>query len=413
MTISPPAKVKLGPEDTFKVLTSGIDSLYLAIDIHWENEDFFEYLREMKALAVETERDQVIQFPQSGLFSVVKPYGRKGHQWIIENNDFEMTLGDWLTPKSRPSAMVTFRSEALWRLGPHECVALIGELFRLAHAEDIKIKPSRVDLCLDMTFPDSEWFMDLIYLRVTRSTGSHPYLDNNNLTGISIGRGNIAARLYDKPFEIRRKSKKYWVYDIWGIEEEVPESLRIIRTEGQFRREALRELGIDTIDDLFDHIEKLWGYFTQKWLKFATNPGEHHTMRKLLPWWEIVQNGFLGVQQPTPLIRCKAIQPRKKQLFAQSYGTMTSFMACCHEEMEMPIGCSVTTSDLSRQFNMSLREYGKSDFELEMDLQQKRAKRDRAMAKMYAVDQQRKALGLPSTIKLNPHSGQKPWPTKS
>ena len=315
MTISPPAKVKLTPEDTFKVLSSGVDSLDVACDIHWLNESFFEYLDYMQGLAIENEQDQTIKFPESNLFAVLKPYGRKGHKWIIQNNDFDLTIGNWLEPKSRPSAMVSIRSEALWRLGPVACVHILKELFYRAGAESISVKPSRIDLCLDMTFPESEWSVNLIPLRVTRSRYAAPHFENITMTGISIGQGSVVARLYDKPLEITKKSKKFWMYDIWDIEQDIPAVLKIIRIEGQFRREAIRELGIDLIEDLFDHIEKLWAYFTQKWLRFETNPGQHHTMRKTLPWWKIVQNGFLGVQEATPLIRCKAISPAEETTF--------------------------------------------------------------------------------------------------
>lgn len=413
MTISPPAKVKLTFNDTSKTLGSGIDSCDVSAYISWENESCFDYLHQMKALAVASESEVAIQFPGTDFYAMLKPYGRKGHQWIITNNDFELTLGDWLEPKSRPSAMIRIRSEALWRIGPKECVNLLREIFTKAGAKSLTIKPSRIDLCVDMTFPVSEWSVNLIPFRVTRSQYAAPHFCNALMTGISIGKGTIAARLYDKPLEIKQKSKKIWMYDIWGIEEDIPKNLKIIRTEGQFRREALKELGIDTIDDLFDHIEKLWGYFTQHWLKFADNPGNHHTMRKVLPWWEIIQNSFLGVQSPTPLIRCKAIHPLKRQLFAQTYGTLTSLLACSHEEQEVPIGCSAQLTDLVNQFQQSTNENGKSDFELEVDLMEKRAKRARVYAKMRDVHQQRKAQGLPSNIILPHHSGQKKWDSRN
>lgn len=135
-----------------------------------------------------------------------------------------------------------------------------------------------------MIFPQDEWNVDLLDLRVTRSRHAAPYFNNSSMTGIGIGRSKIVARLYDKPLEIQQKSHKFWMYKIWGIEGKIPPGLKIIRVEGQFRREAMRELGIDTIDDLFLHIEKLWAYFTQDWLKFQNTPGEHHSIRSTLSW---------------------------------------------------------------------------------------------------------------------------------
>ena len=408
MTISPPAKVKISPENEYQVLASGIDTLVLAIDVHWKDDTFFNQLEEMKALAIQFENDHPIQFPGKMLLASIKPYGRKGYQWIVENGDFEFSIGRWLKPDSRPSIMVSIRSEALWREGPLEIVEYIKDTLFLAGAESLLIKPSRVDVCMDISFPDNEWNMGLIPLRVTRSRYAAPHFDNVAMTGLSIGKGDIAARLYDKILEINKKSKKTWMFDIWDIWDSMAEILKdkkIIRVEWQFRREALKELGIDHIDDLFSHIENLWAYFTQDWLKFQDSPGEHHTMRKTLLWWNIVQNGFLGIQSPRPLIRCKAIQPRKEQLHAQTYGTLTSFLACIHEEKEIPIGSKAGINDLLYHFDKYSEERGKTDFDVEVDLFDKRAKINKIKEKMHQTHIRRKLLGFPSNIKPESYQG--------
>jgi hypothetical protein len=409
MTISPPAKVKIITNDTCQVLASGIDTLVLAIDVCWKDETFFNLLEEMKTFAVQFESDHPIQFPDNVLLASIKPYGRKGYQWIVENGDFEITIGNWLQPKSRPSLMISIRSEALWRDGPREIVEYLKDVLFHAGAESLLIKPSRVDVCIDIAFPKDGWKMDLIEYRVTRAHYAAPHFDNSTMTGISIGKGNIAARLYDKMLEISQKSKKTWMFDVWDTWDSMAETIKdkkIIRVEGQFRREALKELGIDPIDDLFSHLDNLWAYFTQEWLKFQDSPGEHHTMRKSLPWWEIVQNGFLGIQNPRPLIRCKALQPRKKQLYAQIYGTSTSFLACDHEEKDIPIGSKAGINDLTSQFDKFSKEIGKSDFEVEMDLMNKRAKISKAKTKMYRTHFQRKRLGFPSNFKAEIFEGK-------
>jgi hypothetical protein len=412
MTISPPSKVKTSPENEYQVLASGIDTLFLAIDVCWKDETFFNQLEEMKTLAIEFGIDHPIQFPDNALLASIKPYGRKGYKWIVENGDFQITIGNWLKPKSRPSIMVSIRSEALWREGPQEIVEYLKDVLFRAGAESISIKPSRVDVCIDIIFPNDAWKMDLIELRVTRARYAAPHFDNSTMTGISIGKGNIAARLYDKMLEIKQKSKKFWMFDVWDIWDKwdlMAETLKdnkIIRVEGQFRREALKELGIDQIDNLFSHIENLWAYFSQDWLKFQDSPGEHHTMRTTLPWWKIVQNGFLGIQNSRSLIRCKALQPKKKQLFAQTYGTMTSFLACIHEEKEMPIGSKVGINDLLYQFDKYSEETGKSDLEVEIDLMTKRAKTNKTKSKMHRAHIQRKLFGFPSNIKPEFYEGK-------
>ena len=89
------------------------------------------------------------------------------------------------------------------------------------------------------------------------------------MKGISIGKGNISARLYDKPLEIKQQSKKYWMYDVWGINKnDLDDNHKIIRVEFQLRRELIKDLGANYFEDLLKGYGKIWAYCTQKWLKF-------------------------------------------------------------------------------------------------------------------------------------------------
>ncbi len=81
-----------------------------------------------------------------------------------------------------------------------------------------------------------------------------------------------------------------------------------------------------------EYLDQIWGYCTQQWLKFQDNPGEHHSKRKTFPWWKTIQNGFQGIQNPTPLLRTIPISQNKNQLCAQIYGLLTSPQAITFEE---------------------------------------------------------------------------------
>ena len=66
----------------------------------------------------------------------------------------------------------------------------------------------------------------------------------SKLQTIEIGtrKSQIMARLYDKPLEIRERSNKDWMFDVWKLNT-VPEGTRIIRCEYQLKREAIKDLG--------------------------------------------------------------------------------------------------------------------------------------------------------------------------
>jgi len=401
MTISPPSKVKSPSISPYQILASGIDTLVLAIDVIWGNESFFEYLAEMKSLSIKDDKDTAIiirnQNDHELWLCSIKPHGSKGYEWILTGSEFTLKIGNWLEPKSRPSIMAQIHSEILWRIGAHEAVDLLLQILIRSGASGLTVKPSRVDLCVDMTFPKTLWSVDLMPLRVTRACYAAPHYFNNDMTGISIGKSKVSARLYDKPFEIGLKSKKFWMFDVWGIEG-VPQDIKIIRVECQFRREAIKELGIESIDELFKHIDNLWAYFSRKWLKFQDNPGKHHNQKTTFDWWKIVQIGFFGVQNATPLIRCKAVSAKKKQLFAQTYGTMNSMIAIDLDEKDLPLQHETSLEQCFSDFLDYAKEDGKNEFELNIDILNKRAKYKRLNAKMLEVDRKRKTLGFPSIM---------------
>lgn len=414
MTISPPSKVDHYISKPLSVLASGVDSLVLTIDVTWEDDSFFEYLTSMKDIAKELDGTVPVILGKNHLdeplLFLLQPFGTKGYEWILNGKDFSLRIGNWLEPQSRPSIIAEIRSEALWALGPLLSVEILFALLHDAKATFEQVKASRIDLCVDLLLSEKTWDINLNKYLSTRATYRAAHFHNSTLTGISIGKGKLAARLYDKPLEITQKSKKFWMYGIWGIDS-VPENLRLIRVEAQFRREGIKELGLDTVSDFFLHPENLWAYFAENWLKFQTNPGKHHTQRKTLPFWKTVQKGFLGVQDAIPLIRCKSIQTKKKQQFAQTAGALTSLIAIDHEEQGYSLDHETTIDDTLATFKEYSQVSGKNDFELNIDILTKRAKHHKAKKKMLDVHKQRTDHGLPCNLPIDSLKleGQEKW----
>lgn len=333
MTISPPAKVKNEP---YQVLAYGIDSLYLSLDVHWESEALFEYLESLKEQAKEVGESAPGDITghkdgQRWRFCVHE-YGANGYGWKLESKDMTMLVGGWAKPKSRPSILVEFRSEFLWKYGPEWCVDFVTGLISKNGGKHIVVKPSRLDLCVDLLVPEEEWSMDLFEYRVTHARKGGIHFDGKTMSGMSIGRGKFSARIYDKALEIKQKSKKYWMYDVWKIDA-VPKGMRVIRVEFQLRREAIKEFGAQLIEDLFEKVEEVWAYLTQKWLKFRTRPGLHHTQRKTRDFWTAVQNGFAGSQAAEPAVRRKIYAGTREQLVNQVEGGLAAINALDLEEI--------------------------------------------------------------------------------
>jgi len=182
-TNRPPSKIT--PSDKkLKVLSSNIDTLVVSLNILWEETlFFFAKLTEAKKIARLGNKDCPVSFiiedqTEEYLFNV-KPFGSNGSEWIISNNDFNLTILNSKIPKAMPSATITIRSEILWRIGPQTAVQFIIDFIKQNGGQILKTSVSRVDLCLDTLFPKSLWTDDILDYAVTRATYDNSIADND------------------------------------------------------------------------------------------------------------------------------------------------------------------------------------------------------------------------------------------
>lgn len=329
VTNSPPSKVKLSQDEPCRVLASGFDTLYLSLDAEWGGGSFFEYLDELKGRAEDGKptpgENHVADDTVDPWLFTVRRFGVNGYAYILDSRQFTAEIAATPKPGTRPNIRLLFPSETLWRLGARPSIDWALRHLAAANAHPVAIKPSRVDPCVDILIRESDWHEGLRPLLVTRAQGVSVHTSNGRLSGFSIGRSPLAARLYDKPLEIQQKSRKFWMYDIWGIDH-VPEGYVVIRIEFEILREKLHRMGINLIDDLWVKQGELWAYCTE-WLKLRDNPGKHHTQRHTLPWWDVVQTGFAGSQGAEPLVLDKASRAAREQVGRQVFGLMSSLTA--------------------------------------------------------------------------------------
>jgi hypothetical protein len=399
-TISPPAKVKIDASPA-QILASGFDSLNLAIDVYWSSTDLFDYLHLHKEAAKKNRQDIPAHFElipcKTKWHFTVKPHGSNGYEWLISNKEFTFKIGSWLEPQSKPSVLAEIRSETLWRLGAKNAVELIVNILLSVGGTKITLKPSRADLCVDVLMDENLWTPDLVEYSVTRSIYSALHFNQKKVTGLSIGKGKISARLYDKPLEIQQQSKKFWMYDIWGIEE-VPEERKVIRVEFQLRREILTELAVNGVEDLFEFQSNLWAYCGKKWLKFQTNPGKHHTQRKVLDWWKVVQKGYAGAQGRNPLIRSKAAQFDIDQNCAQAIGHLKGLTASL---IHAQVWDKYIPAEIENGLQFVLNKINQSEdsrAKYSDSVKEKIAKTFRSISRHLDAETERKKLNLPSAI---------------
>jgi hypothetical protein len=394
-TISHPPKV---PNEDCKVLASGVDGVVLAVDIVWKDSEFFQRLNDLKAEAALREQPVPMQIRSldgaQTLTCEVQASGKGGYEWMVSSPEYHFKLGNWMLPKSRPSAMIEIRSVALWMNGVVEAIDRLIQLLEGVGAHASVVKASRIDVCLDALVPEDFWRVGLLDHAVTRAQDMSLHFKYGRLTGIQIGKGVVLVRIYDKPLEIQTQSSKTWMYDIWNIAE-VPEGHHVLRFEFQLRREALKDLAVDTIWHFTNHPRSLWAYCTEAWLRFSENPKAPTRYQKTLPFWKTIQENFLGGQHEHGLVRAKAVNVKRKQLSQQMMGQFTSLIAIGTENMAP----CVRLEDHLAVVTDSAQLLGMDDYELTHRVRMKKGRYLKLQEKFDEAEAKRREYGLPTATK--------------
>jgi hypothetical protein len=311
-----------------KILRTGIDSLYLSYQGDLTQESSIR-LTELKKLA-QSDDPHTVSLAQIALDNhifEVKDRGRHPFAFILNDNWYRIEVAK-LGAVRTPLAHVQIKSELLTQHGVESSVSdlstIVNELGTMTELPAV----SRIDLCVDFVtdYPlanivDTDW--------VTRAKDMDRYTSQRKFSGWVLGvGGKLSARLYNKTLEMQKNPRYYlekvhrecgWdgLQDVWRI-------------EFQFRREALRELGITSFSTLKDAYAGLWQYATKEWLRL-TIPSESDRTQSRWPeacvWQTIQQANWHGDDTVVRIPVEKGRPPSDRTLFINGLSGLTSFMA--------------------------------------------------------------------------------------
>ena len=314
-------------EESGRILRCAIDSLYLSFAGELSDKRDWQ-LKELKELAqADSEVVQARAQIQIGehLFQVLDHGKKKRCPFILDNPQLRLEIG---RGGAIPVAHVQVKNQFLVEAGVDGVVEVarfvVGSLGRIDGGE----KVSRVDLCADFVprHPITQCSNDAW---VTRAKRRIPYYEGDHLTGWSIGKGCMAARLYDKLFELLNVSHKSYLLELW---QQAGWKFResVWRLEFQLRRAILKEMAIATVDDLLANLAGIWAYGAEKWLLLKIpNPADKNPSRwPLHSLWALLQAAEFGDQRQPALVRSRpASLPSDEWLFTNGLGSFTSYMA--------------------------------------------------------------------------------------
>lgn len=272
-----------------KFLRWGADSIYLSYQGNLYPE-INEQLANLKHLA---QSDKVheqakAQFKIGDHLFEVKDKGTSMFNYVLEDNAFRIQLSR--PGKAVPMAYVKLSSEYLTYKTPADAEKHLADVLSQLGAIESTANVSRIDLFVDfVSEQDMESWNREAW--VTHGSGVNAYAIDNHFTGWSIGLGGVmAARLYDKLYEIIKSNKGYliplWEKAGWTAGEP------IWRLEFEFKRQFLTQKDLFKLTDVLANLNGLWSYAMTEWLKLTIpNPDDKTRSRWAIhPLWSALSS---------------------------------------------------------------------------------------------------------------------------
>jgi len=318
-----------------RVVASGVDTLVIGLSVErYVNVDNFEALTEAKSKAGEKQFDRKgCSVEWFGTEFSMAARGAQGYEWVMRNADVTVCVGRHARDGSViPEVYVTFSSCNLWTNGMDGAVAVFARwVSRWAVVSGIRV--SRADLCVDiaMPFPVIDIRNEVVSRarkkrRVTEPVMIEQHVECRRDTGYRFGSGDLVGRFYDKTKEIT-VSQKEWMKDVWkaeGWDGETP----VARYEFQCRRKFLKEMSVDSYEDLKESLADIWRYCTHDWLRVCEQGARRNQSRwKSKDYWTVVQESLSLFGQSYGVLRMKSKRVRYDHLLRQIRGCCVSAVA--------------------------------------------------------------------------------------
>lgn len=305
---------------TVQILASGLDALYLSGTTE---------LRDSLISLLETQRESAaawgnvqvpLGFGPEGLSVGWGPWDR--YRFRLEHPNALIGLTQ---SANLPSVRVQPRAEFLHAVGPEGVVEWCDEFAATVLASPILWQVSRVDLFADV----QGWNVVATDRRrfAARANSRRTYEDGDDLTGLQWGAGKpVLARIYDKTIEIQKDGKDWWP-SVWGSSYDPAK--HVVRTEFQVKRDALREFGLHSPEQVLAARPMLWKYLTENWLSLRDASEDSNVSRRPVdPDWLVIQSAQLdseGIGED--LVRSGSLVGDLRRLIPALVGYATRFGA--------------------------------------------------------------------------------------
>ena len=276
----------------FQFLLCGIDSLDLGLYVLWGS----DWKRRLQSLDKKKQQARkngglLIALP-SGRSCIFKPGGKgENYRFHLQFDAYNLFIGKAARPGSSPNVYLSISAKVLWLNDIETALAWITQDLKAIGGGTIqRVQVSRLDLCTDFHIPGGLSHEFILTHKVTRNDKGKLFLDKNELQTYyaADAKSPIQLRIYNKGLEVKQGGIKLWFLDLWKRDS----TDDIWRMEYQVRRPALKQFGINSLDDLKEKQAGLWGYLTTKWFSLRLPDNDKAERKTIHPFWSAVQECF-------------------------------------------------------------------------------------------------------------------------
>jgi hypothetical protein len=319
------------------IVADNIDTLILNVKLRQDFPlEFAQQLDVLKEASQDAEEDLVTEHTFAGERLFIKPHGAgKQWRWILHSPSLHLDVG--LGKHTQIVAKARLSAAYLWATETGDALTQVYAFLTGLLGSEPFLQVSEAHLCVDvagweLAVGDAAAFVTRGHRRGLRLEDETPSSLQINLNGRRCGTLDFSKGaphsccIYDKTKEIT-VSRKDWMQEVWKSHGWDGES-RVTRVEFRYKRECLREMGVEEAYAFLDQLPSLWAYSTKQWLRHTIPSSDRNKARwPTSPLWEAVQQAsFFGDGVP-------AVRERK---------TAGDLLLIC----QMLAGCSTTASAL-------------------------------------------------------------------
>lgn len=284
-------------------VVNGLDFLKVSFWLEWDSTELFRELEALKTLVQFTEDNSIPYHAPGGFDWNLHRTGTSRYSYRLTSGDLTLLLNTRKSDGVVPTARLEIGSLSCWSPGFFTIYERMIKWLKALGASIAKEIVSEVHLAANFIQTDinalgiedeNRW--------VSRVHKFNIHWDRRKLSGITMGKGDIMLRIYDKVLELRNSPHKQVVFaEIWKAF--VYDQFPVTRVEFQIRRAVINEFEnkIITVKNLLFSFQALWTYCTHSWSRFCSKAVDrNHNQSKAnnaFFWDTVAQLDWTGVHK--------------------------------------------------------------------------------------------------------------------